>query len=290
MRCSGPWWRLLKRSMGRSCDVNEHDPFPEDGDVSWRMDPSRLSVVKAVTRRMVPYLVEATLIPTALFYVFFITFGLRWAIVAAVGWTYAAVARRIVSGRPIPGLLMLAAVGISVRTVVSVQQQQLRLFRSADSSYGRHRCLLRLVGRGRPAAHRPVCRRLLPAQLRSRRPAGGGACLSAHLPVGGGQRSRGRDEPDAALDGAGRGDCRNGDGRGLGDHLHWRGAHGVGQRFERPAAKGSPLRLPPTGDCMPTSCRLPEIDGRRQRRGHHRSRQTMPKAAPARRSPPIGPS
>ena len=93
-------------------------PFPEDGDVSWRMDPSRLSVVKAVTRRMVPYLVEATLLPTALFYVFFITFGLRWAIVAAVGWTYAAVGRRIVSGRPIPGLLVLAVVGISVRTVV----------------------------------------------------------------------------------------------------------------------------------------------------------------------------
>jgi hypothetical protein len=93
-------------------------PFPEDGDVSWQMDPSKLSVVKAVTRRMVPYLVEATLIPTALFYVFFITFGLRWAIVAVVGWTYAAVARRIISGRPIPGLLVLAAVGISVRTVV----------------------------------------------------------------------------------------------------------------------------------------------------------------------------
>ena len=62
-------------------------PAPVPGDVSWQMSPSKVSVVKAVTRRMVPYLVEATLIPTAMFYVFFITLGLRWAIVAAVGWT-----------------------------------------------------------------------------------------------------------------------------------------------------------------------------------------------------------
>ena len=87
-------------------------------DVSWRMDPSRLSVVRAVGRRMVPYLIEATLIPTALFYLFFTAFELKWAVVAALGWTYAALGRRIVTGRPIPGLLVLATLGISVRTVI----------------------------------------------------------------------------------------------------------------------------------------------------------------------------
>jgi hypothetical protein len=92
-------------------------PF-ELPDVAWRMNPSKLSVVKAVVRRMVPYLVEATLIPTALFYVFLITFGLEWAILAALGWTYAAVGRRIFTGRPVPGLLVLATLGISVRTVI----------------------------------------------------------------------------------------------------------------------------------------------------------------------------
>jgi hypothetical protein len=87
-------------------------------DAAWRMHPSKLSVVKAVTRRLVPYLIESTVIPTALFYVFLITFELKWAIVAALGWTYAAVTRRILSGRPVPGLLMLATLGISVRTVI----------------------------------------------------------------------------------------------------------------------------------------------------------------------------
>lgn len=93
-------------------------PVPGAGDVSWRMSPSKASVVKAVTRRMVPYLIEATLIPTALFYVFFVAFGLVWAIIAALGWTYAAVGFRVITGRSVPALLMLATLGISLRTVV----------------------------------------------------------------------------------------------------------------------------------------------------------------------------
>ena len=93
-------------------------PLVELVDVSWQMNPSKVSVVRAVGRRMVPYLIEATLIPTALFYLFFITFELKWAIVAALGWTYAALGRRIVTGRPIPGLLVLATLGISVRTLI----------------------------------------------------------------------------------------------------------------------------------------------------------------------------
>ena len=92
----------------------------ERADVAWRMNPSRVSVVKAVGRRMVPYLIEATLIPMALFYLFFIMFELKWAIVAALVWTYAAMGRRILTGRPIPGLLVLATLGISVRTVIYV--------------------------------------------------------------------------------------------------------------------------------------------------------------------------
>ena len=58
-------------------------------DMSWRLSPSKLSVVGAVARRLVPYLIEATLIPTLLFYGFLITMDLRWGIVAALGWCYA---------------------------------------------------------------------------------------------------------------------------------------------------------------------------------------------------------
>jgi len=93
-------------------------PPLERPDDSWRMHPSKLSVVRAVMRRMVPYLIEATLIPTTLFYLFWMTLELKWAIVAALAWTYAAVGRRILTGRSVPGLLVLSTLGISVRTLI----------------------------------------------------------------------------------------------------------------------------------------------------------------------------
>src|SRR5687768_10040094 len=117
MRCSEPWWRLSEALDGQEPPMSATTVPPfEPAEVAWRMNPSKASVVKAVGRRMVPYLIEATLIPTALFYVFLITFELKWAIVAALGWTYAAMGRRMVTGRAISGLLVLATLGISVRT------------------------------------------------------------------------------------------------------------------------------------------------------------------------------
>jgi intracellular septation protein A len=87
-------------------------------EMAWRMRPSKVAVVAAVTKRLVPYLIEATLIPMVLFYGFLLTLDLRWAFVAALGWSYAAVARRIVSRRPVPALLMLACLGITLRTSI----------------------------------------------------------------------------------------------------------------------------------------------------------------------------
>lgn len=89
-----------------------------DVDPAWRMHPSQLSIVKAVGRRLLPYLIEATLIPAALFYAFLIAFDLGWAIAAVAVWTYAAIGRRILTGRSVPGLLVLATVGISVRIAI----------------------------------------------------------------------------------------------------------------------------------------------------------------------------
>lgn len=82
------------------------------------MRPSKRVVAGAVSRRLVPYLIEATIIPTALFYLLLVTTELRWALLGALAWSYSAVLRRLIAGRPIPGLLILATLGISVRTVV----------------------------------------------------------------------------------------------------------------------------------------------------------------------------
>jgi hypothetical protein len=87
-------------------------------DVAWRLHPSLRSVVCAVLRRLVPYLVEATVIPTILFYALLTTLDLRWALVAALVWSFGAVARRIARRRPIPGLLLLGCLGVTVKTVI----------------------------------------------------------------------------------------------------------------------------------------------------------------------------
>jgi hypothetical protein len=84
-------------------------------DTSWRLDPSGASIVVAVLRRLLPYLAEATMLPTAGFYVGQLAFGQVWGILAAACCTYVSVGRRVVRRQTVPGLLVLASVGISVR-------------------------------------------------------------------------------------------------------------------------------------------------------------------------------
>ena len=79
------------------------------------VNPSWAAVVVAVLRRLAPQLVEATLIPSALCYLGMFTFGLTWGILAAATWAFCMAGRRIANGRPVSGLLVVAAVGLSVR-------------------------------------------------------------------------------------------------------------------------------------------------------------------------------
>lgn len=85
---------------------------PADG----RPNPSPASVLAAVARRLIPQLAEATLVPTALCYLGMLTFGLTWGIVAAAGWTGLMIARRLAGRRQVSGLLVLATVGLLVRS------------------------------------------------------------------------------------------------------------------------------------------------------------------------------
>ena len=96
MRCSEPGG-ASKRSTGRSDEMAAATvPAVESADGTWRLNrrrgrsSRRSDADGAVPRR-------GTVIPTALFYAFFVTFGLRSAIVAALGWTYAALGHRMVT-------------------------------------------------------------------------------------------------------------------------------------------------------------------------------------------------
>jgi len=81
---------------------------------------SKRGVVLAVARRGGPKLLEATIIPGALFYVCLVVGGIGFAYVTAIAWIYGCVLRRLVQHRGIPSILILGAIGITVRTAVAV--------------------------------------------------------------------------------------------------------------------------------------------------------------------------
>jgi hypothetical protein len=77
-------------------------------------------VFGAVVKRSAPRLIEASLLPSALFYCCLVLVGLGAAYAAALLWLYAAVGSRLLRRRPVPPLLVLGAIGITIRTTVAV--------------------------------------------------------------------------------------------------------------------------------------------------------------------------
>ncbi len=96
-------------------DVEEPGGSPAP---STRLPHARLA--GEVARRSLPRLVEATLIPAALFYTALSVWGFGAALAAAMCWAYGAMACRWLLRRPIPPILMLAAVALGLRTLVAV--------------------------------------------------------------------------------------------------------------------------------------------------------------------------
>jgi hypothetical protein len=82
--------------------------------------PSKLRVLGAVLRRLAPDVIEASVIPTALFAAAFVAFGAFAAYGAALGWSYVAIGRRLYTRKRIPTLVLLASVGITARTALAL--------------------------------------------------------------------------------------------------------------------------------------------------------------------------
>jgi len=73
-----------------------------------------------VIRRVSLSLLIAVVIPTVVVYGCFVLAGVWTAIVAALAWSYGAIAWRAVTGRRTSGLLILAAILLTGRTALSV--------------------------------------------------------------------------------------------------------------------------------------------------------------------------
>ena len=87
------------------------------------VDETRLArrpILRAVVRRSFPRILEASLIPNALFYVCIVLLNSWTAMIAVACWSYGAVLHRLVRHQPVPGVLLLAVAGLTMRTAVSM--------------------------------------------------------------------------------------------------------------------------------------------------------------------------
>jgi hypothetical protein len=79
-----------------------------------------LPSLRVMARHALPHVVEATLIPVALFYLSMWLLGVWGALAAALVWSYGAILRRVLTGRQIPGVLVLGALALTARTLIAV--------------------------------------------------------------------------------------------------------------------------------------------------------------------------
>jgi hypothetical protein len=79
----------------------------------------RMPAPRTALRHAVPVVLEAVVIPLALFYSVLLLWGFRGALIAALGWSFVALGRRLYRGERASMLLMLGTMLLTVRTAVS---------------------------------------------------------------------------------------------------------------------------------------------------------------------------
>jgi hypothetical protein len=76
--------------------------------------------LRSLARQGLPAIIEGTLMPLAIFYAALWAIGMWGALIAALTWSYLAIARRIVKKQPIPGLVLLSALALTFRTALAM--------------------------------------------------------------------------------------------------------------------------------------------------------------------------
>lgn len=76
--------------------------------------------LRTLARHAAPHVLEGTVAPLVLFLLTLRLVGVWGAVLIGLGWTYAAVARRLLTGRRVPGILVLGAVTLTARTVIAL--------------------------------------------------------------------------------------------------------------------------------------------------------------------------
>jgi hypothetical protein len=84
--------------------------------------------LRELAKRAAPQVLEATLVPLGLFYLALSFLGPKGAILTALGWNYLALLRRLVRKEGFPGLLVIATLGITARSVLALASGSSGLF------------------------------------------------------------------------------------------------------------------------------------------------------------------
>jgi uncharacterized membrane protein len=79
----------------------------------------RLPSPRALARHALPSVIEGSIAPTALFFLMLTLIGFRGALLAALAWSYLAMARRLWRRERVPALLGLGVALLTTRTLVS---------------------------------------------------------------------------------------------------------------------------------------------------------------------------
>jgi intracellular septation protein A len=81
--------------------------------------PFQVPRVRHLVRHAFPRVLEGTIIPVGLFVLALHFTGVTGAIAAGLAWTYSAIAIRVVTKRRIPGILILGAMTLTARSVLT---------------------------------------------------------------------------------------------------------------------------------------------------------------------------
>lgn len=76
--------------------------------------------LRDLARHAIPHLVEATFVPLVIFYISLWGWGDNVAIVSALAWSYAALARRLITKKPVPGMLLIGLLGLTARSMIAL--------------------------------------------------------------------------------------------------------------------------------------------------------------------------
>lgn len=76
--------------------------------------------LRSLARHALPTLLEATILPLVVFYAAMWLLGVWGALVAGLLWSYGAIARRLLTRRSVPAVLVLGAIALTVRTVLAM--------------------------------------------------------------------------------------------------------------------------------------------------------------------------